>query len=276
MNKLISKMKDELVSSGLYDFEINDNEIVQLYNQYKSYLKCSNCVGLKMCSQENYGYYEYVTSNSPVNIGLKKCKYLLEKDKKDSINSKINLLYVSKKVLESRLENFDLDNTNRAKAIEYAKKFITNISKHKQIKAMYISGINGVGKTFLLGAIANELSNLNIDTMLVYVPDLARNLKSSMFDGSLEEKINTLKEIDVLMLDDIGAEVITSWFRDEVLGPILNYRLQENKATFFSSNIKLDELPNRFSENKENNQFDSLNAIRIYSRIEQMSKEFIL
>ncbi len=42
---------------------------------------------------------------------------------------------------------------------------------------------------------------------------------------------------NILMLDDIGAEEITPWARDEVIGPLLHYRMVQELPTFFSSNL---------------------------------------
>ena len=39
------------------------------------------------------------------------------------------------------------------------------------------------------------------------------------------------------MLDDLGSENMSAWLRDEVLGPVLNYRVLECKPLFISSNI---------------------------------------
>ena len=36
------------------------------------------------------------------------------------------------------------------------------------------------------------------------------------------------------MIDDIGAESMTSWIRDDVLSVILQYRMQEQLVTTFS------------------------------------------
>ena len=36
----------------------------------------------------------------------------------------------------------------------------------------------------------------------------------------------------MLLLDDIGAETVTEWSRDEVLGTILQYRMEEKRLHF--------------------------------------------
>ena len=41
-----------------------------------------------------------------------------------------------------------------------------------------------------------------------------------------------MREANILMLDDIGAEEVTPWVRDEVIGPLLHYRMVHELPTF--------------------------------------------
>ncbi|MDI5788502.1 hypothetical protein PO124_09190 [Bacillus licheniformis] len=41
-----------------------------------------------------------------------------------------------------------------------------------------------------------------------------------------------VKSTPILMLDDIGAESMSSWVRDEVLGAILQHRMSQQLPTF--------------------------------------------
>ena len=107
---------------------------------------------------------------------------------------------------------------------------------------MYIYGPFGIGKSFVLGALANELANRRIRTVAVYVPEFLREMKQSIQDQTLNEKIDFVKNAQVLMLDDIGAETMSAWTRDEVLGTILQYRMAEKLPTFFTSNFSYAEL----------------------------------
>src|SRR5690625_63994 len=78
--------------------------------------------------------------------------------------------------------------------------------------------------------------------MLIYMPEFVREIRDSFKDDSVNEKINYFKNADVLMLDDIGAETQSAWFRDEVLGSILQYRMMERLPVFFTSNYNMDQL----------------------------------
>jgi DNA replication protein len=67
-------------------------------------------------------------------------------------------------------------------------------------------------------------------------------MKNSIGQNNVLAKVNKVKDAQILMLDDIGADSMSSWIRDEVLGVILQYRMQEKLPTFFSSNFSMKEL----------------------------------
>ena len=56
--------------------------------------------------------------------------------------------------------------------------------------------------------------------------------------------VDDIKLAEVLVLDDIGAEQSTPWVRDEILQVILQYRMQEDLPTFFTSNFNFQDLEN--------------------------------
>ncbi|MBR6072899.1 MAG: primosomal protein DnaI, partial [Bacilli bacterium] len=69
----------------------------------------------------------------------------------------------------------------------------------------------------------------------------------------------------------IGAESVTAWSRDEVLQTILQYRMDEELPTFFTSNLTIDELERHLSETKDN--IDKVKARRIIERIKQLTDD---
>ena len=114
--------------------------------------------------------------------------------------------------------------------------------------------------------------NKNIRTEIVYFPELLRNLKDNW--GSYEDKISYLEDVDLLLIDDIGAEKVTEWGRDEVLGTILQYRMDKGKTTFFTSNLTIEELEHHLS--LTNNNVDNVKARRIIERIKQLTEKIEL
>src|SRR5690625_6268764 len=77
------------------------------------------------------------------------------------------------------------------------------------------------------------------------------------------------------MIDDIGAETQSAWFRDEVLGSILQYRMMEKLPVFFTSNYSLEQLEKQLSKTTRGG-VEKVKAGRIMERIRQVSKEVSL
>ena len=103
---------------------------------------------------------------------------------------------------------------------------------------------------------------------MIYYPEFLRSLKAS-FQTDYNEKFNYIKKSPLLLLDDIGAENTSNWSRDEVLGPILQYRMEEDLPTFFTSNLTIEELENALSTTQSGS--DRVKARRIIERIKQLT-----
>ena len=84
--------------------------------------------------------------------------------------------------------------------------------------------------------------------------------------------MDELKLSEVLILDDIGAEQSTAWVRDEILQVILQYRMQENLPTFFTSNFNFEELELHFAKGKNGND-ETWEARRVMERIRYLAEE---
>ena len=129
-----------------------------------------------------------------------------------------------KEISEASFKKIYKDDSNRLETIKYLKGFYDNYSKGKKIKGLYLHGNFGCGKTYLVAALFNELAKKNVHSTIIYFPEFLRSLKASF--GSSEDDYNirfdTVKESPLLLLDDIGAEKISDWARDEVLGVILD------------------------------------------------------
>lgn len=74
-----------------------------------------------------------------------------------------------------------------------------------------------------------------------------------------------------MILDDIGAEFLSSWFRDEILGAILQYRMMERLPVFFTSNYTPEELETMLSQSGRG-KMEQLKSARIMERIRQVSE----
>ena len=114
----------------------------------------------------------------------------------------------------------------------------------------------------------NELSKKGVKCVVVYYPEFLRDIKAS-FKTDYDEKFNSVKKAELLLIDDIGAEAVTNYSRDEILSPILQFRMEEHLPTFFTSNLTLDELENHLSITSSG--VDKVKARRILERVKQLS-----
>ena len=93
-------------------------------------------------------------------------------------------------------------------------------------------------------------------------------------DDEYRNRFNYIKTVELLLIDDIGAETTTSWSRDEILGTILQYRMQAKLPTFFTSNFTIQELEEHLS--LANNSIEKVKARRIIERIKQLSEVIVM
>ena len=143
------------------------------------------------------------------------------------------------------------------------------------MKGLYLTGNFGCGKTYLVSAALNELAKKNHQIAIIYYPEFLRSLKESFGDSeTYNEKFRLAKNVEILLLDDIGAETMTEWSRDEVLGTILQYRMQEGLTTFFTSNLTIEELEEHFSTSARG--IEKVKAKRIIERIKHLTIEMTL
>ena len=230
---------------------------------------CKNCPGLKNCPNTLKGHvYTAIEDGNNLNFSYIPCDKLIKEENTYSYKKNITCFDLPKEISEASFSKAYRDDNKRLPIFKYFKEFMDSYLKDKKGKGLYLSGSFGSGKTYLVAALFNELAKKNISSALVYYPELLRSLKSS-FGSDYEEKFDFIKTVPILLLDDIGAENTTSWSRDEVLGPILQYRMEEELPTFFTSNLTLNELENALSTT--NNGTEKVKAKRIIERIKQLT-----
>ena len=86
--------------------------------------------------------------------------------------------------------------------------------------------------------------------------------------------VNYLENVDLLLIDDIGAEKVTEWGRDEILGTILQKRMNNYKTTFFTSNLTLEQLEEHLIINSSGDEV--FKARRIIERIKKLTEDMEL
>lgn len=200
-------------------------------------------------------------------------KAYYENQEKQQQRHLLNNRMMSADVREATLKEYFLTSDSRKFLFQEILKFIEEYKMNPyRAQGLYISGPFGVGKTYLLGALANALVKANKSVTMIHYPTFTTEIKSTFADNSTQKVITDVKTVDVLIIDDIGAEANTVWVRDEVLTPIIEYRMKESLPTFFSSNFNIKEIEDHLAHSRDGGN-EAMKAKRIMERIRFLSKE---
>lgn len=273
-NKVINdrEIKQKLSEHVEIDEQDINRNLMKLYEYQQASKNCADCPNLESCKNILKGYTPHLDiDGKDISLRYEKCKNKVHEEAQLEKESLVRSLYIPKQIKEADLANMDRNSYERKDLVREIIEFVQNYSKGEFRRALYIHGPFGTGKSYILGVIANELKKQYIQSDIIYMPEFVREIKASIGNNSFQSKIESFKKVQVLMFDDIGAESISPWFRDEVLGAILQYRMMEELPIFFTSNYNLEQLEDHLSTSNRGD-VETIKAGRIIERITQLSK----
>jgi DNA replication protein DnaC len=80
-----------------------------------------------------------------------------------------------------------------------------------------VTGATGVGKTWIACALGNQACRLGLTVKFERVPMLLEDLAIAHADGTFRKRIVALGKIDLLILDDLGINILTAERRADLL-----------------------------------------------------------
>lgn len=269
---------DENVQAFLKIHQLDESFVSDNASKLNTWLmhlsKCKNCVGLHTCRQAETGYVLGLQLDPLLSFELQACLFQLDYLKQTEHKAKFSVLDCPENYLLADVRNL-LKVKADAQYIQSIKELPTWLSQN-QSQGLYIYGGLGVGKTYLAMAILNYFAKQNIKVAFVNVPELAYQFYSSYTeDDQRAIKLERLRNARVVVFDDIGAETYSSYFRDEVLFPLLNGRMDQKRMTLFTSNHDLANLAVHFRFNAKGDD-ESLKSRRLMERIERLAKPLYL
>ncbi len=233
-----------------------------LMDASREFENCTKCKGLKDCPNMVKGHLMKASkNNNGVIFSYVECKYKEKEKYKENVVCFDTPLMIK----EASIDKIYTDDKTRVAIVKKMKEFKDSYLKNEKIKGIYLYGSFGSGKSYLISALLNELAKNGVKSVIIHVPELLRQIKDS-FDKDYSDIYDQVMNVPLLLLDDIGAEYLTAWARDEVLEPILDYRMNQCLPTFFTSNYDINDLEKHFVVNG-----DKLKAKRIIERIKQLS-----
>lgn len=112
---------------------------------------------------------------------------------------------------------------------------------------LLFTGPVGTGKTHLAAAIANAAVQQGTNVLFTVVPDLLDYLRSTFgphTESSYDDRFEMVRNVALLVLDDLGTENTTAWAREKLF-QIINHRYNYAMSTVFTTNQDLDKLDER-------------------------------
>ena len=266
------EMEDDTFKKIVKGLNLSREELIKYTSRIKDSAlelkNCKNCKNIMECKNTmcGYVYYPSILQDNLV-FSYIPCKYKKKLDNDMSYQNNIFSFDMPKEIINASMKDIYTDDKNRLEAIKWLTTFIKKIENGEKSKGLFLTGNFGCGKTYLVAAAFNELAKKGKKVACLYYPEFLRSLKER-FSDDYKEIFNKVKKCDLLLIDDIGAETVTCWNRDEVLGTILQYRMQENLPTFFTSNLSINELETHLAYNDSEGK---LKARRIIERIKYLT-----
>ncbi|HFI0271513.1 TPA: primosomal protein DnaI [Streptococcus suis] len=220
------------------------------------------------------GYQPVLVMNEGyADVSYLETEELVEYRRLEAIKNRIQLINMPQALKKVTGEDLDFTDINREEVYDAIATFVKNFEE--QPKGLYIYGNFGIGKSYLMAYLAHRLSTIHhLSTTMLHYPTFVVDIKNAIKDGSVKERIDEIKMAQVLVLDDIGAEQHSPWVRDDVLQVILQYRMQENLPTFFTSNFSFDDLERHFASGKSGD--ETWQAKRVMERIRYLARDLHL
>ena len=265
-------MKDPDVAAFIQQESLTPEELNRSISKFNQYITERDkflrgdadyiAKGYKPILVMNHGYADVSYEETPE---------LIAAEKEAAIKNRLKLINLPATLKKASLAQVDLDDLGRLPVFE---KLLAFVEQYPTIlKGLYLYGDFGVGKSFMVAALAHDLSEKRgVSSTLLHYPSFVIDVKNAIGDGNVKTLVDEIKLSEVLILDDIGAEQSTAWVRDEILQVILQYRMQENLPTFFTSNFNFEELELHFAKGKHGND-ETWEARRVMERIRYLAEE---
>ena len=235
------------LKENLKKFKIEKESIIQKYHiQFTPAYSCLKC--------NDTGYIQ--TSEGTSMCSCMKQKLINEAyhnsnmaNLKNESFAQLNLALYSTDKNPSLYQSNLSPQENISKIISIAKDFISHFEEIEQ-KNLLFTGTTGTGKTFLSGAIANEVLKNGYTVLYQTAPillDTAFEYKYNK-DSSNRSLYDNIFHVNLLIIDDLGTENLTSAKFSELF-TIINARLiKPNTKTIISTNLSLEDLSKAYDD----------------------------
>jgi len=205
------------------------------------------------------------------------------------INEYYNMSNMKEVLREENFDTFDLrlfstdivqseglsPHANMQTIYRLATKFVTHFDT--EFSNLLLYGEPGTGKTFVSHAIAKDLLDAGRTVLYQTAPRLSKLLEDYRFNraelNDPGEMLNAVDSVDLLILDDLGAEISTV-ITSAAIFDIINQRLLSRKHTVISTNLSPGGLEAQYSERLVSRFFGNYQMIKFFGEDIRVKKKY--
>ena len=166
---------------------------------------------------------------------------------RNTINTIYKQNYIGRKLQDYNFNNFQI-NSNNQYAVKVANDYINKNNSKLQSNGLIIMGKSGVGKTHLAAAIANKLIENDKIVLMGRLTTLLDMIKETFRDTTKSENelIELYSNVDMMIIDDLGTEKISSWALEK-LYTIIQNRFENGLPIIITTRFDKNGLISRFN-----------------------------
>ena len=143
---------------------------------------------------------------------------------------------------------------------------VTFLDRWDGRRGLMLTGSYGTGKTGLLVGALREIADRYVDTthrmQFATAPDLMDMLRAGYDDDTFAERVDRVRWVRLLAIDDLGSERPTEWVIERLF-TIINHRYEHDLPIFVTTNYGRDELAARIGERLVDRLIESCQVIAV-------------
>ncbi len=166
---------------------------------------------------------------------------------------------INKSLEHATFENYEPTSNELTTAKQNIKGYIHEFDGTKNL---LLHGSYGTGKSHLSVSITKELMAKGYECLFLSLPKLLTKIKETYNNKGVteDELLEAIQHVDLLVLDDIGAEHHTEWVNSKLF-EILDDR--SGKATIYTTNLNSKELRTQINERNFSRMMENTEIIKM-------------
>ncbi|MBX5437643.1 MAG: ATP-binding protein [Alicyclobacillaceae bacterium] len=202
---------------------------------------CEHCTGFPSCPKEGdmKGFIQRLERyGSSLTVSVMRCKPFEDDQRRLRVARYAAISGVMPQDTQYRFANFPLEQRRKyPRLLAFAERFADTFEAGQTGPGLYLFGPPGVGKTHLMLAVYNRLSERGVPCLFVRSDSVFDRMRHILADGGdLEPLLDAYANAPWLGIDEFGQERAND-FTLEKLFRILNHRFHAQLPTWFTSNF---------------------------------------